>query len=77
MLILMEGIYLHNLLFLSMYSEKNDIKYYVLFGWCKYIDSIRPIKQSQVYFFRRSDLFRSPDDCLKDLIRRRILLDSA
>ncbi|XP_065159799.1 parathyroid hormone/parathyroid hormone-related peptide receptor-like isoform X1 [Atheta coriaria] len=33
MFMLMEGIYLHNLMFLNLFSEKSSVRIYYLFGW--------------------------------------------
>lgn len=47
MFMLMEGIYLHNLMFLNLFSEKSSVRIYYLFGWGKsktFYDEIVQIK---------------------------------
>jgi parathyroid hormone receptor 1 len=34
--ILMEGLYLHNLIFLALFSDTSAITLYVVLGWGKY-----------------------------------------
>ena len=34
--IFVEGLYLHMLIFVSVFTEKTRILWYMLFGWCKY-----------------------------------------
>ncbi|KAK9876593.1 hypothetical protein WA026_013972 [Henosepilachna vigintioctopunctata] len=42
MMLLMEGIYLHNLIFLKLFSDKTSVKIYVLTGWVLPISFVVP-----------------------------------
>ena len=36
--IFVEGLYLHMLIYVSVFNEKVHILWYMLFGWCKYLN---------------------------------------
>lgn len=71
----MEGIYLHNLLFLTFISDKVDTMLYALFGWGNFLKSTIYFIFCTNYFRRTSNIIYYTLDISESILRRRALLD--
>lgn len=45
----MEGLYLHNLIFLALFSDTSSIYIYTFFGWGKSSNMLRDVLHSCIY----------------------------